>query len=88
MMLAFAEDRILRVSEYQRLCARFASPPAIRTEIGRLEARKVLTLQPNKQDRRSIEVWPTQRIIWWYKDNIPDLKKKLLVLFNGLGNAE
>ena len=84
MMLAFAEDRILRVSEYQRLCARFASPPAVRTEIGRMESRKVLILQPNKADRRSTEVWPTERIIRWYKDNIPELRRKLFRLFNEL----
>jgi hypothetical protein len=88
MMLAFAEERIYRVSEYQRLCARLASPPAIRTEIGRLESRKVLILQPSPDDRRAMEVWPTQRIINWYKVNVPDLKDKILGLFNGMTKAE
>lgn len=88
MMLHFAEHRILRVSEYQRLCARFASPPAVRTEISRLEGRKVLVLQPNPEDRRIIEVWPTQRIINWYKVNIPDLKARIRRLFNEIDKTD
>ena len=87
MMLAFAGNQVLRVSDYQRLCARFASPPAIRTEIGRLEGRKVLVLQPHPEDRRATAVWPTERSIRWFKANIPDLKRRLLRIFNELDNT-
>lgn len=88
MILHFAEGHILRVSDYQRLCARFASPPAVRTEIGRLEGRRILVLQPNEHDRRVIEVWPTERIIAWCRDTIPDLKQKVLVLFKELSDDQ
>jgi hypothetical protein len=88
MMLAFTDGRIMRVSDYQRLCARFASPPAIRTEISRLEGRKVLILQNSAEDRRAIEVWPTQRTIEWYKRHIPEIRRKLINLAKGLRSVK
>jgi hypothetical protein len=77
MMLAYTDNRILHMSEYQALCRRFASAPAIRTEIDRLKAKRVVTLRRSATDLRVIEVWPTLRTVTWYRTHIPELRSKI-----------
>jgi hypothetical protein len=66
------------------LCQRFGSAPVIRTEIARLEAKKVLILRPNSTDSRIIEIWPTERTVTWVLTGVPKIGSAIKALFSDL----
>jgi hypothetical protein len=84
LFIAFARREVLRISDYQRLCKRFGSAPVIRTEIARLEAKKVLVLRSNPTDSRMIEVWPTERTVAWVLRGVPKIAGAIKGLFADL----
>jgi hypothetical protein len=82
IMLAYSENRIGRISDYERSCKSLASAPAVRTELRRLQERGAVALCPSKTDRRVTDVWPSERMVNWYATKIPEFSEKISRIFS------
>lgn len=70
---AFADRKLLRVVDYQKMLADFGSRSLVRTEIDILYAESIVILRHSQSSERATVVVPTNKLISHFNRQVPDL---------------
>lgn len=77
VIIEFGRGKTHQISYYQRCLHELGSSTTIRSELDRLAGLELLILQLGVSDRRTAEVVPAQRLVDWYSNQMPRLRKEV-----------
>ena len=78
VVINHALEKVQPSTYYYTACKHYGSAPVVRRKIGELVRPGLLVLVPSGTDRRSTEVWPTERLIASYNSEIPEFRKRVI----------
>lgn len=78
VVINHASGKVEPSTHYYMVCKHYGSTPVVRRKIGEMVRLGLLTLVPSGSDRRSTEVWPTERLISTYNSEIPAFRSKVI----------
>ena len=77
ILIAFSEGRVRPISYYRGVCARIGSRMGVQREVHTLESYGLVILRPSERDRRTIQVWPTEKLIEWFQRSLVEVRRIL-----------
>lgn len=80
IMLEFSQENQRRIAFYVRACSCHATAPSIRSELDLLVHADLIRLVDEPYDRRAKSVAPTTKLVSFYNERIPQLRKEVLSL--------
>ncbi len=82
IMLQFAQGHRRRIAFYVRACSFQATAPSVRSELDLLVHTDLVELLDEPSDRRATLVAATTKLVSFYNDQMPRLRREVLRLVN------
>ena len=82
VVINHATEKVQPSTYYYTACKHYGSAPVVRRKIGELARLGLLALVPSDTDRRSTEVWPTEKLILAYNSEIPEFRKRVIQMLS------